>query len=158
VLAALALAGAAGYFRLTRSSHERAAREAQEQTRDILKTVHEGFFLLDANYRIGSVWSEALTRMFGRKDFAGLSFEELLKDLVAPATLGTATKYIKLLWAIVPHENLMKSINPWASSRSSWTTGTAARRPATCSSTSTASWDRKASSTCCAPSATSPPA
>ncbi len=112
MLAALALAGAAGYFRLTRSSHERAAREAQEQTRDILKTVHEGFFLLDANYRIGSVWSEALTRMFGRKDFAGLSFEELLKDLVAPATLGTATKYIKLLWGDRAHENLMKSINP----------------------------------------------
>ena len=112
VLAALALAGAAGYFRLTRSSHERAAREAQEQTRDILKTVHEGFFLLDADYRIGSVWSEALTRMFGRQDFAGLSFEELLKDLVAPATLATATKYIKLLWGHRAHENLMKSINP----------------------------------------------
>ena len=112
VLAALALAGAAGYFRLTRSSHERAAREAQEQTRDILKTVHEGFFLLDADYRIGSVWSEALTRMFGRQDFAGLSFEELLKDLVAQATLATATKYIKLLWGDRAHENLMKSINP----------------------------------------------
>jgi len=112
VLAALALAGAAGYFRLTRSSHERAAREAQEQTRDILKTVHEGFFLLDADYRIGSVWSEALTRMFGRRDFAGLSFEELLKDLVAPATLATATKYIKLLWGDRAHENLMRSINP----------------------------------------------
>ncbi len=112
VLAALALAAAAGYFRLTRSSHERAAREAQEQTRDILKTVREGFFLLDADYRIGSVWSEALTRMFGRQDFAGLSFEELLKDLVAPATLATATKYIKLLWGDRAHENLMKSINP----------------------------------------------
>jgi len=112
VLAALALAAAAGYFRLTRSSHERAAHEAQEQTRDILKTVHEGFFLLDADYRIGSVWSEALTRMFSRQDFAGLSFEELLKGLVAPATLATATKYIKLLWGDRAHENLMKSINP----------------------------------------------
>src|ERR1700731_2384720 len=92
--------------------HERAAREAQEQTRDILKTVHEGFFLLDADYRIGSVWSEALTRMFSRQDFAGLSLEELLKDLVAPATLATATKYIKLLWGDRSHESLMKSINP----------------------------------------------
>src|SRR5207248_10179716 len=49
--------------------------------------------------------------MFGRRDFAGLSFEELLKDLVAPATLNTATKYIKLLWGDRAHENLMKSIN-----------------------------------------------
>ncbi len=112
VLAALVLAAAAGYFQFTRARHERAARDAQEQTRDILKTVREGFFLLDANYRIGSVWSEALARMFGRSDFAGLSFEELLKNLVTPATLATATKYIKLLWGDRAHENLMKSINP----------------------------------------------
>jgi two-component system, chemotaxis family, sensor kinase CheA len=112
VLAALVLAGAAGYFQLTRSRHERAAREAQEQTRDILKTVREGFFLLDAKYRIGSVWSDALTRMFGREDFAGLAFEQLLRDLVPAATLATATKYIKLLWGDRAHENLMKTINP----------------------------------------------
>jgi|HubBroStandDraft_6_1064221.scaffolds.fasta_scaffold97256_2 two-component system chemotaxis sensor kinase CheA len=112
VLAALVLAAAAAWFQLTRARHERVAREAQEQTRDILKTVREGFFLLDANYRIGAVWSEALTRMFGREDFAGLSFEELLRDLVPAATLATATKYIKLLWGERAHENLMKSINP----------------------------------------------
>jgi two-component system, chemotaxis family, sensor kinase CheA len=112
VLAALILAAAAAYFQVTRARHERAARDAQEQTRDILKTVREGFFLLDANYRIGSVWSEALTRMFSRHDFAGLSFEQLLQDLVPAATLSTATKYIKLLWGDRAHENLMKSINP----------------------------------------------
>jgi signal transduction histidine kinase len=112
VLAALVLAAAAAWFQFTRSRHERVAREAQEQTRDILKTVREGFFLLDADYRIGSVWSDALTRIFSRDDFAGLSFEELLKDLVPAATLATATKYIKLLWGERAHENLMKSINP----------------------------------------------
>jgi signal transduction histidine kinase len=112
VLAALVLAAAAAYFQVTRARHERVARDAQEQTRDILKTVREGFFLLDAHYRIGSVWSDALTRMFSRSDFAGLSFEELLQDLVPAATLATATKYIKLLWGDRAHENLMKSINP----------------------------------------------
>jgi two-component system, chemotaxis family, sensor kinase CheA len=112
VLAALGLAAAALYLQLTRGKHERAAREAQEQTRDILKTVREGFFLLDADYRIGSVWSEALTRIFGRNDFAGLSFEKLLEDRVPAATLATAVKYIKLLWGDRAHENLMKSINP----------------------------------------------
>jgi two-component system chemotaxis sensor kinase CheA len=112
VLAALVLAAAAAWFQLSRSRTERTAREAQEQTRDILKTVREGFFLLDAHYRIGAVWSEALTRMFGRDDFAGLTFEELLKNLVPPATLATATKYIRLLWGERAHENLMKSINP----------------------------------------------
>jgi signal transduction histidine kinase len=112
VLVAVVLAAAAAYFQVARARHERAAKEAQEQTRDILKTVREGFFLLDADYRIGSVWSEALTRMFGRGDFAGLFFEELLKELVPPATLNTAMKYIKLLWGDRAHENLMKSINP----------------------------------------------
>jgi two-component system, chemotaxis family, sensor kinase CheA len=112
VLAALVLAAAAAYFQITRSRHERVAQEAQEQTRDILKTVREGFFLLDADYKIGSVWSDALTRMFSRNDFAGLSFEDLLKNLVPANTLGTAMKYIKLLWGDRAHENLMKSINP----------------------------------------------
>ncbi len=112
VLAALVLAAAAVWFQFTRARHERAAREAQDQTRDILMTVREGFFLLDAEYRIGSVWSDALTHMFGRKDFAGLTFEELLKNLVPASTLATATKYIKLLWGERAHENLMKSINP----------------------------------------------
>jgi PAS domain-containing protein len=112
VLAALVLAAAAGYFQLTRARHERVAREAQEQTRDILKSVREGFFLLDSDHLIGSVWSEALAHMFSRTDFAGLSFEDLLKDLVPAATLTTATKYVKLLWGERAHENLMKSINP----------------------------------------------
>jgi len=112
VLAALILAAATAYLQLTRGRSERIAREAQEQTRDILKTVKEGFFLLDADYRIGAVWSSALTRMFGRQDFSGLSFEELLADRVPAATLATATKYIKLLWGDRAHEKLMKSINP----------------------------------------------
>ncbi len=112
VLAALVLGAAAAYLQFTRAREERAAREAQEQTRDILRTVREGFFLLDAEYRIGAAWSHALTRLFGRNDFAGLPFEDLLKDLVPAATLATATKYIKLLWGERAHENLMKSINP----------------------------------------------
>ncbi len=111
-LAAVLLALIAAYLQVARARNERAAREAQEQTADILRTVREGFFLLDSDYRIGSVWSHALTRLFGRESFAGLPFEELLKDLVPAATLATATKYIKLLWGERAHESLMKSINP----------------------------------------------
>lgn len=114
VLATLALAAVAAYLQVTRARHERVAREARDQTRDILHTVKEGFFLLDADYRIGAVWSSALTRMFGRKDFAGVAFEELLQGLVPAATLATATKYIRLLWGERAQENLMKSINPLA--------------------------------------------
>lgn len=112
VLAVLLLGMAAAYLQLARARGEREAREAQEQTRDILATVREGFFLLDADYRIGAVWSQALCQLFGRTDFAGLSFEELLRDKVSPETLATAMKFIKLLWGERAHENLMKSINP----------------------------------------------
>jgi signal transduction histidine kinase len=112
VLAVLLLALAAAYLQLSRARQQRAAREAQDQTRDILKTVREGFFLLDADYRIGAVWSEALTHLFGRNDFKGLAFEELLRDKVPADTLATAVKYIKLLWGERARENLMKSINP----------------------------------------------
>jgi len=112
VLVALVLAGVAAYLHVTGAKVARAARESEEQTRDILRTVREGFFLLDADYRIGAVWSQALTKLFGRKDFAGVPFEELLEGLVSSQTLATATKYIKLLWGERAHENLMKSINP----------------------------------------------
>jgi two-component system chemotaxis sensor kinase CheA len=112
VLAALVLAAAAAWLQLTRGKSQREALEAQEQTRDILKTVREGFFLLDADYRIGSVWSDALSKMFGRQHFAGLAFDDLLREMVPAATLATANKYIKLLWGDRAHENLMKSINP----------------------------------------------
>jgi two-component system chemotaxis sensor kinase CheA len=112
VLAVLLLGGAAAYLQMARSRGERAAQAAEEQTRDILHTVREGLFLLDADYRIGSVWSQALNHLFGREDFAGLPFEELLRDKVSPATLATAMKYIKLLWGERAHENLIKSINP----------------------------------------------
>jgi signal transduction histidine kinase/PAS domain-containing protein len=112
VLAVLLLGLVAAYLQLARARGERAARAAEEQTRDILATVREGFFLLDADYRIGAVWSQALTHLFGRTDFAGLSFEELLRDKVSPETLNTAMKFIKLLWGDRAHENLMKSINP----------------------------------------------
>ena len=111
-LAVLLLALAAAYLQLARARQQRAAREAQDQTRDILKTVREGFFLLDADYRIGAVWSEALTHLFNRSDFKGLAFEELLRDKVPAETLATAAKYIKLLWGERARENLMKSINP----------------------------------------------
>ncbi len=112
VLAVLLLGLAAAYLQVARARGERVARDAQDQTRDILATVREGLFLLDADYRIGAVWSQALTHMFGRDDFAGLPFEELLSNKVSRETLATAMKFIKLLWGERAHENLMKSINP----------------------------------------------
>lgn len=114
VLATLALAAVAAYSQIMRARDEHLARDALEQTRDILQGVRGGFFLLDAHLRIGTVWSAALTRMFGRQDFAGVAFADLLQGLVPPTTLATATNYLKLLWGEHAKEDLINSINPLA--------------------------------------------
>ena len=106
------LAAAAGWLQLTRGKSQREARRSAGADARHSEDGEEGFFLLDADYRIGSVWSDALTRMFSRQHFSGLSFDDLLRELVPAATLATANKYIKLLWGDRAHENLMKSINP----------------------------------------------
>lgn len=106
------LAALSAYLEFTRSRHQQAARAAQEQTRDILRTVSDGLFLLDPNHRIGAVWSEALREMFGRQDFTGLSLEDLLRESVSADTLSTALKYIKLLWTARAQEALINDINP----------------------------------------------
>ena len=98
VLATLALAAVAAFLQIARARQERAAREARAQTCALLHTAREGFFLLDANLRIGTLWSQPLTHMFGRRDFAGVALEELLHELLPPETLAIATREIKHLW------------------------------------------------------------
>ena len=100
------------YFQWLKSRHARAAREAQNQTRDILATVKEGLFLIDSQFRIGKAHSAALCGLMRRDSFDGMTFEDLLGQLVPAKTLETATKYVKLLWGERVNENLIKSINP----------------------------------------------
>jgi len=95
-----------------RGRQAHSLREARQQTEDILRTVKDGLFLLDQNLVIGSTYSTALERLFQRKDFAGLSFDELLRDIVVEKTLSTARKFVSILWSERTNENLVKSINP----------------------------------------------
>jgi two-component system, chemotaxis family, sensor kinase CheA len=95
-----------------RQRQEGSLRQARQQTTDILRTVKDGLFLLDQNLIIGSAYSSALETLFQRKDFAGLSFESLLKNVVSERTLATALKFVKILWAERTNEKLVKSINP----------------------------------------------
>jgi two-component system, chemotaxis family, sensor kinase CheA len=102
------------YFQWLKVRHERLAIEAQNQTRDILGTVKDGLFLLDADFRIGEACSASLSALFRRDDFSGMTLEELLRDTVTEKTLATAMKYVKLLWGERANENLIRSINPLA--------------------------------------------
>jgi two-component system chemotaxis sensor kinase CheA len=95
-----------------RQRQEGSLRQARQQTADILRTVKDGLFLLDQNLVIGSAYSSALETLFHRQDFAGLAFENLLKNIVSERTLATALKFVKVLWAERTNEKLVKSINP----------------------------------------------
>ena len=96
----------------TRQRQENSLRQARQQTVDILRTVKDGLFLLDENLAIGSAYSGALENLFQRKDFTGLSFENLLKNIVSERTMTTALKFVKILWSERTNEKLVKTINP----------------------------------------------
>lgn len=97
---------------VARQRQDASLREARQQTADILRTVKDGLFLLDEHLTIGASYSSALESLFQRKDFAGLPFESLLKDIVSEKTLATALKFVAVLWSERTKENLVKTINP----------------------------------------------
>jgi signal transduction histidine kinase/PAS domain-containing protein len=109
---AAALAALVGYLSLARGKQAAAATAARQQTEDILSTVREGLFLLDGDLKIGSIHSHATAQLFQRESVSGLTFEELLRDLVSPKTMQIATKFVKVLWSERTKENLIRSINP----------------------------------------------
>ena len=114
VVFACLLVALLAYFQWLKARHERMAVEAQNQTRDILSTVKDGLFLIDADFRIGKTHSASLSALFRRDDFSDMTLEELLRGTVTERTLATATKYVKLLWGERANENLIRSINPLA--------------------------------------------
>ena len=109
---ALALGALATVLLGARQRQESNLRRARQQTVDILRTVKDGLFLLDEDLVIGAAYSSALESLFQRKDFAGLPFESLLKNIVSERTLATALKFVKILWAERTNEKLVKTINP----------------------------------------------
>jgi two-component system, chemotaxis family, sensor kinase CheA len=112
LLIAIALVTVVTVLMLSRQKQDSSLREARAQTTDILRTVKDGLFLLDEKLIIGSSYSGALENLFQRNDFAGLHFEQLLKDIVSEKTLATAIKFVGVLWSERTKENLVKSINP----------------------------------------------
>jgi two-component system, chemotaxis family, sensor kinase CheA len=112
LLIALALVVLVTILLSARQRQEGSLREARQQTADILRTVKDGLFLLDQKLVIGAAYSGALETLFQRKDFAGLAFEDLLKNIVSERTLTTALKFVKILWAERTNEKLVKTINP----------------------------------------------
>lgn len=92
--------------------NDRKIEAAQKETADILGTVKEGLFLLDADMRIGSQYSASLPRILGRNIDPGTDFRALLQELVPASTSSLAFDYIDLLFGDRVKENLIGGLNP----------------------------------------------
>lgn len=100
------------YFARNLRKEELSASRTRKETQDILRTVNEGLFLLDKDLKIGSERSMALNSIFRREEFSGITFDQLLRDIVPDKTLRTAMDYVALLWGERVNEKLVKTINP----------------------------------------------
>lgn len=112
VIALAGLIAILSYLGGTLRAEEIQSGLARKETADILRTVNEGLFLLDRNQRIGSERSLALANIFRRDDLDGMTFEQLLRNIVPEKTMKTAQDYVTLLWGERVNEKLVKTINP----------------------------------------------
>lgn len=92
--------------------NDRRVEAAQKETTEILGTVREGLFLLDADLRIGSQFSASLAGVLGRQVQPNDNFRELLSELVPASTCELACDYIALLFGERVKENLVGDLNP----------------------------------------------
>ena len=112
VAAVLLLGAIFFYFARNLRKEEAVSNRQRKETADILRTVNEGLFLLDKDLKVGSERSMALNNIFRREEFAGFTFDTLLKEIVPEKTLRTAMDYVALLWGDRVNEKLVKTINP----------------------------------------------
>lgn len=91
---------------------DRQIEIAQRETAEILGTVKEGLFLLDADFRVGSQYSASLAQILGRSVAAGTDFRATLKSMVPEAVYGSACDYIELLLGDRVKESLVADLNP----------------------------------------------
>jgi two-component system chemotaxis sensor kinase CheA len=113
IIAAILLLGAIFfYFARNLRKEEDVSNRKRKETADILRTVNEGLFLLDKDLKLGSERSMALNNIFRREDFVGITFDQMLKEIVPEKTLKTAMDYVALLWGERVNEKLVKTINP----------------------------------------------
>lgn len=92
--------------------NDRLVEQAQQETAEILGTVKEGLFLLDADYRIGTQYSSSLAGILGTAIHAGLDFKQELQRMLGKQTFESAIDYIDLLLAGRVTESLVTDLNP----------------------------------------------
>ena len=92
--------------------NDRLVEQAQQETAEILGTVKEGLFLLDADYRIGTQYSASLSGILGKPVSPGLDFRQELQLVLGKETFEAAIDYIDLLLGGRVTESLVMDLNP----------------------------------------------
>lgn len=87
-------------------------RQAHEQADTILRSVDEGLFLMDADYRVGAKHSSALPRMLGQAELAGANLLELLRTSVSERNYLNAVQFLKLMFDPRKKEKQILRVNP----------------------------------------------
>ena len=88
------------------------AEKARRDTENILNTVQEGLFLLDDKLTIGSQFSTATKGIFGKDELSGVTFHDLLRDIITERDMQLTDDYVELLFGGRVNENLIADINP----------------------------------------------
>lgn len=91
---------------------DEAVEKAKQETDEILGTVNEGLFLLDADFSIGSQYSHQLENLLGQESLAGKNFVELIDSHIDPKTVEMSKDYLELLFEGRVKEKLVTSLNP----------------------------------------------
>lgn len=91
---------------------DRKVEAAQKETTDILRTVKEGLFLLDSEFRFGTQYSASLAAILGGKITPGSDFREVLRQMVHPDVFPSTVDYINLLFGDRVKESLVLELNP----------------------------------------------
>jgi len=94
------------------ADYDRKVEAAQRETSEILGTVKEGLFLLDADFRIGQQHSASLPQILGRDIAPGSDFRQVLATMLPAESLGAACDYITLLLGNRVKESLVTTLNP----------------------------------------------
>lgn len=83
-----------------------------QQMREILATVQEGFLLVDRDHRIASEYSRSVEIILGTAQLSGLRLPALLGDLLGPEAGDLTQSYLDTLFNPNVIESLVTDINP----------------------------------------------
>lgn len=101
-------------FHFLRQMRERdaALEQARQETDEILGTVNEGLFLIDATFNIGSQYSSQMESLLNENELAGKNFLTILQQRVPENIVSMSKDYLGLLFEGRVKEKLVTSLNP----------------------------------------------